>query len=236
VVQRGGEIRAGGGLCGAGAAAAEDSRCRAVPPSTGCPGGSHFANGLDFRCCEVAGEVLPDFDRLATLKTGTVTGFDPGVAVREQHIGLQFTGWFEAAQSGLYTFWLKSDDGSRLSIGSPSVRAEAIGQAEFPAPRRIAIGQTLHEDEEGQWAELEGKVTFVREQPDSLLLELSAGAGRVRVKVADPVGIPADTLLNNRIHATGFCQSAQTIDGQKVPASCSSRETRDSIDRNTIAP
>jgi signal transduction histidine kinase len=175
------------------------------------------ANGLEYRCYEVSGEVLPDFEKLTAVKTGTVANFDPGVAVRDSHVGLQFTGDLAVPQAGLYTFWTKSDDGSRLLVGEPTVRAEVTGTAEPPAPRRIAIGQTLREDEDGQWAELEGKVTFVREEPEGLVMELSAGAGRVRAELAEAGELSADHLLNSRLRATGFCQSANTTDGQKVP-------------------
>ncbi len=79
------------------------------------------------------------------------------------------------------------------------------------------IGQTLRDGEDGQWAVVEGKVTFVNEQPDGRKLELSAGADRIRVEIADISGLPAVPFLNSRIRATGFCQSAVTADGQKVP-------------------
>ena len=48
-------------------------------------------------------------------------------------------------------------------------------------------------------------------------LELSAGADRMRVELADASGLPETSLLNSRIRATGFCESADTTDGQRVP-------------------
>ena len=108
----------------------------------------------------------------------------------------------------------------RLGTKGPVVdnlRLEVIGRAEFPEPRLIVIGQTLRDGEDGQWAEVEGKVTFVKEEPAGVKLELSAGADRMQVEIADGSSLLSMPLLNSRIRAVGFCQSAFTITGQKVP-------------------
>ena len=180
-------------------------------------GTSNLVNGLDYRCYEVPGEVLTDFSQQSAIKSGTITNFDLSVMARPEHVGLQFTGYLEVPRDGLYTFYTISDDGSELFVGEPSLRLEVIGRAEFPKPRHIVIGQTLRDGEEGQWAEVEGKVTFVNEQPDGVKLELSGGSDRMRVEIADGSQLPATPLLNNRIRAAGYCQSANTTDGQKVP-------------------
>ena len=92
-----------------------------------------------------------------------------------------------------------------------------IGQAVFPKPRPAAIGQTLRPEEAGQWVEVEGKVTFVSEEPDGLKLELSAGTGRLRAEVANSAGLSSALLLNRRVRAVGFGQSATTSDGRTIP-------------------
>jgi hypothetical protein len=180
-------------------------------------GTSQFVNGLDYRCCEATGEVLPDFTRQPAIKTGTATNFNLSVVARPEHVGIQFSGYLAVPRDGLYTFRTKSDDGSQLFVGEPSLQVAVIGRAEWPRPRQIVIGQTLHDGEDGQWAVVEGKVTFVNEQPGGMMLELSAGSDRMEVEIADVSGLPPMPLLNCRIRATGFCQSANTTDGQKVP-------------------
>src|SRR6185503_17275862 len=111
---------------------------------------------------------------------------------------------------------LTSDDGSRMFVGAPTFHLEVIGEATMPAPRHLAIGQLLREDEEGQWVTVDGNVTFVREQPPGLLLELSGGAGSMPVEIPDGSGISPERLKGRQIRATGFCQSALTADGQRV--------------------
>ncbi|MGO8836747.1 MAG: ATP-binding protein [Limisphaerales bacterium] len=180
-------------------------------------GTSNLVNGLDYRCCEVPGEVLTDFSQQPVIKSGTTTNFDLSVMARPEHVGLQFTGFLEVPRDGLYTFYTKSDDGSQLFVGEPSLQLTVTGRAELPTPRQIVIGQTLRDGEDGQWAAVAGKVTFVNEQPDGVKLELSAGADRMRVEIADGSQLPATPLLNSRIRAVGFCQGAETADGQRVP-------------------
>jgi len=183
-----------------------------APDETGKP-----VNGLDYRCYDVPGEALTDFSRQMAIKTGTVTNFDLSVLAHPEHVGIEFAGFLEAPRDGLYTFYTKSDDGSELFVGVPSLQLTVTGQAELPPPRQMVIGQTLRDGEGGQWATVEGKVTFVNEQPDGVKLELSAGADRMRVEIADGSQLPGVPLLNSRIRATGFCQSADTADGQRVP-------------------
>jgi signal transduction histidine kinase len=181
-------------------------------------GTSNLVNGLNYRCYEDSGEVLPDFDRLVPIKTGTTGGFDPGAASRDQHVALQFTGFLNTPRDGLYTFYTRSDDGSQLFIDEPSVQLALLGEGELPAPRRIAIGQPLPEGDDCQWAEVEGTVTFVSEQGGGVELELLSGTGRLRVEIADGSVMPAGVWLNRRVRATGVCQGTYTADGEKVAA------------------
>jgi signal transduction histidine kinase len=101
--------------------------------------------------------------------------------------------------------------------GAP-IRVEVIGREAFPEMHWLAIGQILREGDEDSWAEVEGEVTLATEQANGLLvLELSAMGGHMRAEVADASGLSTAGLLKRRIRAMGFCQSAFTTAGQKVP-------------------
>ncbi|HEX4122480.1 MAG TPA: ATP-binding protein, partial [Verrucomicrobiae bacterium] len=176
-------------------------------------GASNWVHGLNYRCVEVPAENLPDFDSLPTLAAGTVTHFDLGVMSRAEHVGISFTGFLEVPRDGLYTFYTTSDDGSRLFVGEPSLHINDVGRAEFPRPEPMVIGES---GEDGQWASVEGKVTFASEGPDGLKLELSARTGRISVELPGGSGLTPAILLNRRVRATGFCQAASTIDGDRV--------------------
>ena len=179
-------------------------------------GASHFVNGLDYRCYEGFWRVLPDFNALPPIKTGTAPNFDVTLLTRVERSGLQWRGFLEVPRAGKYTFHLKSKDGSRLFVGGPALRVTSLGPGDRPAPRRVFVGQALREDE-NLWAEMDGTVTHVREKPEGLEIELSANGGRVRVEVADSGGVAAGALLNRRVRATGCCLGALTPEGLRVP-------------------
>ena len=174
-------------------------------------------NGLNYRCYEANGEVLPNFAELTPTNAGIVSNFDLGIIPRLEHVAVDFSGWLDVPRDGLYTFYTTSDDGSQLFVGRPTLQVKVMGTGAMPAPRRMVIGQTLREGEGNQWAVVEGKVTFLDEQTDGVRLELSAGADRMQVEIANGSHLPEGPLLNSPIRAIGFCESAFTADGQRVP-------------------
>ena len=180
-------------------------------------GAGRDVHGVKYRCYEGVWRTLPDFSRLTPASTGTASNFDVGVRTRDNHVALQFTGTIEVPRDGLYRFHLKSDDGSRLWVGQPKAHLQVVGQATFPSPRPMLIGQAMSEEAgSGQWAQVEGKATFVRKQPEGLQLELRAGAGTMRIEVAGDAELSVEQLSNRRIRAVGFCQSIFNLEGEKV--------------------
>ncbi len=180
-------------------------------------GVGQWVNGLDFKCCQVSGQALPDFKQLPALKTGVTDNFDLSVMTQPEHVGLCFTGFLDVPRAGLYRFYLKSDDGSRLFAGEPSLQATVLGRVALPKPEPLFIGQSWRDGDNGLWVEVTGKVTFASQKPDGLKLELSAGAGRLRAEVADDPGLSPALLWNRHVRATGFCQGVSNVDGQGVP-------------------
>jgi len=61
-------------------------------------------------------ETLNDLHKLPRERTGLAGGFDPEVARRGGDFGLVFSGFLQVPADGEYRFFLRSDDGSRLSI------------------------------------------------------------------------------------------------------------------------
>lgn len=60
---------------------------------------------------------LPDFGALTPSKTGTSARPDAAAAKTEEKFALRFQGYVRAPRTGVYVFYLASDDGSRLAIG-----------------------------------------------------------------------------------------------------------------------
>jgi signal transduction histidine kinase len=180
-------------------------------------GGGSFVKGVDYQCYEGTWQNLPDFSLLTPVKTGVAHNFDLGLRTRDNYVGLRFRGYLEVSGEGMYRFYLTSDDGSRLFVGEPTLQLNTIGEISFPPARRMDVGQLLPDDaEDGQWAQVEGKVTSVKNQPEGMEFELRAGAGSMRVEVGNDTGLSAAQLLNSRIRATGFCQACFDLAGERV--------------------
>jgi hypothetical protein len=101
-------------------------------------------------------------------------------------------------------------NGSTWSVSS---KAHGI----LPDIRWIAIGQILNPEDEGFWAQVEGEVTSASQRPDGWHMELTSMGGTMHVLMGDDSGMIPESWLHRRVRATGFCQSAFTTAGQKVP-------------------
>ncbi len=182
-------------------------------------GTTNFVNGLDYRCFEGPWDALPDLEALPPAKSGISTNFDLRLISRPEHVALRFSGWLKVPRDGFYTFYSRSDDGSRVFAGTDTCAITAVGDgrlAAFPAARRIAVGQPLGEGGDCRWAEVEGTVKFASEQGSGVVLELTSGTGRMRVEVVNGSGLSPAALLNHQVRVVGVCQSTATADGQKV--------------------
>jgi hypothetical protein len=73
-------------------------------------------NGLNYKYYEGTWTSLPDFDSLTPTATGIAHNFDIGLRQRDDYFAMRFTGYFDVNTPGGYTFYLSSDDGSKLYI------------------------------------------------------------------------------------------------------------------------
>ncbi|HMB89509.1 MAG TPA: alpha-L-fucosidase [Rhodothermales bacterium] len=79
-------------------------------------------NGLGYKYYEGDWWQLPDFERLTAEKEGAALRFDPDhLCEQKENCGLLFEGEIDVPQPGRYTFYLQSDDGSRLYIDDQEV-------------------------------------------------------------------------------------------------------------------
>jgi alpha-L-fucosidase len=77
--------------------------------------------GLSYQYYEGVWNNLPDFSKLIPVKTGTVDRINLEIRQREHNYGLVFDGWINVPETNVYTFYLASDDGSRLIIDLQTV-------------------------------------------------------------------------------------------------------------------
>jgi signal transduction histidine kinase len=171
--------------------------------------------GLDYRCYQGGWEQLPDWRGWLPVQTGTVSNFDLSVRTRDTEVGLQFDGYLKIDREGLYTFWTKSDDGSRLRVGDEPLQMESDGEVAPPMAREIKPGQKLNPGDDYFWAVTEGVVTARHTgQAGGWQIELSAGRDHLYVE-ADPQELAPPELFS-RVRVMGLCREVPTAEGGYV--------------------
>ena len=91
-----------------------------VQPRKAAPSAA-MVSGMDYRYFEGEWDRLPDFEVLEPVKTGTTDRIDLSPRLRDEHFGMEFTGFVNVPYGGVYTFTTRSDNGSRLFIGGVKV-------------------------------------------------------------------------------------------------------------------
>lgn len=104
-------------------------------------GAAPAGSGLTYRYYEGDWNVLPDFNALSPVKSGTTENIDLNARNRDDHFGIVWEGFINVPAAGDYTFELLSDDGSKLyfnSLYSPS--ADALVNNDGLHPEQSAYG------------------------------------------------------------------------------------------------
>jgi len=78
---------------------------------------SNTVNGLDYQYYQGIWNYLPDFSQMLPLKSGAIDYFSFAPIQQQDNFAMQFTGFIDIPADGYYTFYLNSDDGSKLYIG-----------------------------------------------------------------------------------------------------------------------
>ncbi|HYG33345.1 MAG TPA: hypothetical protein VEC99_01090, partial [Clostridia bacterium] len=184
---------------------------RAVPDRI--RGTTNWVQGLEYRAYEGTWENLPDFEQLTPVQQGAVAGFDLNVRTRTNNVGLVFTGFLEIPCDGRYTFYTRSDDGSRLSLQERPTRIEVRARQAFPEPRKVIPGQRFS-PEECQWSQVEGKATFIYERPYGFVAELRSAQGRMIAVLPDMSRLSRLLLTDARLRLRGVGQGLYATDNQ----------------------
>jgi acid phosphatase type 7 len=76
-----------------------------------------FAKGLQYAYYEGEWTHIPDFSKMQPVKTGFISQLNlSDIPHREDHFGLVIEGFVDIAETGIRTFYINSDDGSKLYI------------------------------------------------------------------------------------------------------------------------
>ena len=134
--------------------------------------------GLTYNLYEGDWNKLPDFDTLKIKSTGIIDTVSLVCSPLQDNFGLKFTGYINIEREGIYAFYLRSDDGSRLKIGNQGlIDLDGLHGVEERS-RQILLEKGMHklvleffEKGGGQFLELsfEGPELERQKVPDKIL-------------------------------------------------------------------
>jgi len=177
-----------------------------------------WAPGLVYACYNGEWGSVPDVSELEPVEIGATSNFEVEVANRPEKVGLEFSGYLEVAQAGMYFFSVNSDDGSLFFIDENSPQVENVSTNGLPEPFSIFSRQVLRPEQDNRWAQTDGTVAFVSERDGSLFLVLNSACGQMNVEVVDGTGGASLWRPGDEVRVLGFSQSALAPDGQSLAA------------------
>ncbi|WP_035614435.1 ATP-binding protein [Haloferula sp. BvORR071] len=159
---------------------------------------------------------VADFDEVKAVGGGIVKDLDISVRPQPSQVGLAFSGRMRIPKTGIYTFRLSSDDGSRFYIGKPQSRisVEAVA-VEVPQPQAwnpsMAPGA-------GAWVSAEGNVTFAARVGGHLELDVSGPDASFHVTVLDGTRELPQRLLRQHVMLKGIgrAEGIIVVDGRDL--------------------
>lgn len=90
-----------------------------VEPANALKSRKKLKKGLQYAYYEGYFDSVPDFSTLKPVKNGSVVELNPDkIGQRLDHFAIQYTGYIEIPKTGIYTFYLTSDDGSKLYLNN----------------------------------------------------------------------------------------------------------------------
>lgn len=82
---------------------------------------SNTISGLNYQQYNGSWNALPDFSTLTPVSSGTIATFSVASKSGADLFAFRFTGYIDVPADGTYTFYTKSDDGSKLYIGTTEI-------------------------------------------------------------------------------------------------------------------
>ena len=158
---------------------------------------------------------VPDFPCLKPVQQGLAANFDTKYSPRSTNAALAFNGYLNVSNAGIYTFYVRSDDGGYLYAGNPVASCEisALGHKAVPEPKRFT--QNLADEDDHIWTELEGEVTFAAPSDQELVLDLDVKGERVQVAVVDGSSLFSRNFLHRRLRAVGIMEALPALDQRR---------------------
>src|SRR6185295_11181260 len=161
-----------------------------------------LVQGVDFEYYEGLWNALPDFDAMKPVKTGTSERFDITHRRMDDCFAFRFRSFLDVPRDGLYRFWTRSDDGSKLFIGAKEVVSNDGARASTERMGEIALKVGIHpltvtyferEGDEHLFVSWEGPGFAKQDIPAAALFRRPSPPGKSapQVPIQVPVPVPA---------------------------------------------
>ena len=100
--------------------------------------------GLGFKYYERFFVTTADLDNAVPVESGTINTFTVSKADKPTYFGYMFDGYIKVPADGIYTFYLLSNDGSRLFIDDREIIENDANHSAVEEPGQIALKAGLH--------------------------------------------------------------------------------------------
>jgi signal transduction histidine kinase len=176
-----------------------------------------FEIGLDYSAYNGNWNFLPDFAALNPVASGVATNFSLNYSARPEYTGLVFNGFIQISNTGVYVFYLASDDGSRLEVGHPDISCTVRPGSTQAVPVTKTFEQALTDRSRSVWIELKGEVAFAGANQGNLELDLVNQGNYLPVTIMEGSTLLASNLLHRQIQIEGICEfSGEGVEGRSA--------------------
>ncbi|MEN8157458.1 MAG: GH92 family glycosyl hydrolase [Bacteroidota bacterium] len=103
--------------------------------------------GLTYDYFEQFFVTTADLEKVSPVESGTIDNFNLSMARKESYFGVRFKGFIKASEKGIYTFYLESNDGSRLYINGEEVIENDANHGAIEEQGGVGLQAGLHEIE-----------------------------------------------------------------------------------------
>ncbi len=100
--------------------------------------------GLKFDYFEKFFVTTEDFELVQPVLSGVTSNFNMNEKTRENYFGFRFSGYIKVPKDGIYTFYLKSNDGSRLYFHGEELIENDANHGAVEEPGNVALKAGLH--------------------------------------------------------------------------------------------
>lgn len=100
-------------------------------------------SGVSYNYYEGSWNNLPDFNSLAPISSGTINNFSLAPRISQDYFAFKYTATLNVPTSGTYTFYTKSDDGSKLYIDNFNSSGQVVNNDYLQGPTERSGNKTL---------------------------------------------------------------------------------------------